>query len=188
MSNQHRGRLLDNENFWADIQSLFDLTSPLKKWITVLESDEPRFHLVVEAFDEVRKNFDELLTDSALSNDEIFELEAKFMEIYDECVTGAHLAANYLHPQVQGKNLTTGQIEKALEFVEVYAEKLGIEDVEDASLEAIQFNTRSGPFQAKYLWNCSSKLDPITWWSEVAPDTKIQKVLQFTNFISPKLS
>lgn len=176
LSNEHRDRLLDNVDFWANIQALHDLTAPLKKWITVLESDEPRFHLVVEAFDEIRKKFNDRLTDSELTNDEIHQLEEKFLEIYDECVTDAHLAANYLHPTTQGKNLTTGQSEKALEFVEVYAEKLGIEDVEDASLEAIQFKTHSGRFQAKYLWTSASKLDAITWWSQVAPETKIKKV------------
>lgn len=176
LSNQHRDLLLDNVKFWADIQALCDLTAPLKKWITVLESDEPRFHLVVEAFDEIRKNFNDLLTDSALTNDEIYQLEEKLSDIYNECVTDAHLAANYLHPKIQGKTLTTGQIEKALEFVEVYAEKLGIEDVEEASLEAIQFKTHSAPFESKYLWNCSSKIGAIAWWSKVAPETKIQKV------------
>lgn len=176
LSNENRQILLDNAIFWPSIQALYDLLAPLKKWITILESNKPRFHLVIEAFHEIRTNFNDLLTDSTFENEEIYSIEDKFMEIYNECVTDAHLAANYLHPTIQGKNLTTGQVDKVMEFLENYAERLGIEDVEDVSLEAIQFKTRSGPFEAKYLWNCSNKLNVVTWWSKVAPQTKIKKV------------
>lgn len=37
--------------YWKKaLKLIFDFTSPMKKWITILESDEPRFHRVVEEF------------------------------------------------------------------------------------------------------------------------------------------
>lgn len=176
LSNEDRTLLLDNATFWTNIQLIFDLISPIKKWITILESDEPRFHRVVEAFDDITTILNEKLTDSPLTNAEIYELETRLKELREECVKDAHLAANFLHPATQGKNVNVGGNEKVMEFLEVYAEKLGILDVEDVSLQAVQFKTHSGPWSSKYIWNCSTKIDPITWWSQICPETKLQQV------------
>lgn len=176
LTSEHRTLLLDNETFWTNIQLILDLISPMKKWITILESDKSRFHLVVEAFDEIITTLNEKLTDSPLSNEEIYNLQERMEELYKECVRDAHLAANFLYPATQGKTLTIGQIDKVMEFLEVYAENLGISDVEDVSTQAAEFKTHSGPWESKYMWTCSKKLDPITWWSKICPETKLQQV------------
>lgn len=90
LTNEDIANIVDNDNLWTQIK----IISPMKKWITILESDEPRFHLVVEAFEEIRKTFNDELTDPPVSNDEIYQLLSQLQNQYDEFVTDAHLAVN----------------------------------------------------------------------------------------------
>lgn len=83
-----------------------------------------------------------------------------------------------MHPVAQGKNLSNIQIERVMEFFEVYGGKIGFDEkqIEAVYTEAIQFKTHTGPWAAKYIWVASTKIDAITWWSQICPQTNLQKV------------
>lgn len=69
-------------------------------------------------------------------------MEDKLKQLYDECVTDAHLAAN-LYPRTEGKGLSGSQVDKVMDFLGMYAGKLGIDDAEDVCQQAVKFRTVS---------------------------------------------
>ncbi|KAL1914229.1 uncharacterized protein VTP21DRAFT_9652 [Calcarisporiella thermophila] len=75
---------------------------------------------------------------------------------------------------------------KSLEEIQQYlSERYPEEEADEIYTDLLLFNTKSAPFNSRYLWSAAKNIDPIAWWNaheKLSP--KLAKLAIIACFIS----
>lgn len=175
LEKNNRQTLLDNDGFWGKMIKLHKILKPIKDWITILEGDRPCFHLVVEAFNEIQRVFDQNLKSSSISVTESKLLLQKLLKRREESLLAAHFAANLLDPKKRGTALTDAENLQAVECIVETGVQMGLEK-KQLFEELGEYKTKCGLWSSTFMWSMSENMTNIAWWSGMCGQKLLHKV------------
>ncbi len=76
---------------------------------------------------------------------------------FDQVITQAHLLANLIHPSLQGKLISTEDVNNAMDYAN--------EKFPSLVPVIMKFKAKSSPFQAlKFSDSVTKCMSPVEWW------------------------
>lgn len=127
-------RKLRDDVFWVKILKLTNLLEPILQWITRLESDKPIIHLVIQAFSEISKSFNDNLPESPISKIDQERIIRVFEHRKEFALKPIHLAADVLNCGSIGSNITDQEQMEAMQFICKVAEDLNNSQAEISAI------------------------------------------------------
>lgn len=156
-----------DDDFWAKIETILDVLTPVATAIKIIESDRALLSEVPELFHFIKarsSNIDNLANlklgfTSDLKNTLLGYIE----ERYEFCCKPIHLTANLLDPRFRGEKLTEEEVSLAIDFI---SHKAGVLNLDGAKIIAnlAQYRTKTGFFSRDTLWMSSIETHPVVWW------------------------
>lgn len=165
MKESTKETILDDE-FWFSIAKLLQLLKPISSWITILESDDSKIHLVIDAFLEIEKVFLKVLQSinlSPLNCEETGIIFNKLTDRYVMAIRPIHQAANFLAPISKGKNLNQERISEAQNFILLLANKFNL-DEPTIIQEISEYSEGKGVFASEFSKKSAQSLKPSDYW------------------------
>jgi len=170
-----RTSLLDEDIFWVRIQKMADLLTPIVKWISKLESDEPLIHKTYFAFSEIEDELKTVLPTSPVTKAEEQIILKEFRNRKTHALKAIHYAAALLDPERQGDLLSQEELE-AVEFIDTVAGNMQLNDTV-VMAEVAGYRTKStGIWGKPFLWKSVERLSPIIWWKGMCGSSELSKV------------
>ncbi|KAJ3639992.1 hypothetical protein Zmor_003318 [Zophobas morio] len=180
-----KDNILDNKNFWTTLQYLHAITSPVAKWIKILESSHCRINYVIPSFVDIKKQIIEKTVDSTyerfkLYADQILDLleHRKQMAVKD-----IHKAAHLLDPRSKGKCLSPCECVDAMEFIEKLS-KCFLQESEQGNViaELAMYRNSTGLWKKPFVQSSlnlrtdKTQISSLTWWRGICGSTSLSKV------------
>jgi hypothetical protein len=165
--------ILDEDVFWISVNKMTEIFQPIVKWITILESDEPKLSMVAEAFKEINDMLIKLLPSSTLNKTEELEVIHSLKKRRDMALKPIHFAANILDPKYNGNSLSQVDQICGSEYIHSL-----VADMENAVQEIIfkqlaEYRAKEGFFSKPYVKAAANKLDAVVWWKGTCYGTEL---------------
>ncbi|KAF2884886.1 hypothetical protein ILUMI_21305 [Ignelater luminosus] len=153
---RNKTNILDDDIFWKRIESFLKILQPLKKWITVLESDE---YL------------------SSSEQDKILEAVQARRKMRLKPI---HFSANILHPKLKGKHLSAGEIVQGLQYIHSLARHLSIVDENKVLENLADFRSNSGFWEMQFVQDSAinPNISPVTFWKGICTEFPLRFVAE----------
>lgn len=97
--------LLDENVFWKRAEIMFNLISPVAKWVTKFERNSGGISYVVECFDEIKNLFSNNISKLPITKAEEPKLTDKVKLRIKKTLKPIHFVANLLEPSLKGAKL-----------------------------------------------------------------------------------
>ncbi|KAF2882508.1 hypothetical protein ILUMI_23669 [Ignelater luminosus] len=177
---RNKTNILDDEIFWKRIESFLKILQPLKKWITVLESDECRINEVTEALIEIEKVFKKELPLSDLSSSEQDKILEAVQARRKMCLKPIHFSANILDPKLKGKHLSAGEIVQGLQYIHSLARHLSNVDENKVLENLADFRSNSGFWEMQFVQDSAinTNISPVTFWKGISTEFPLRFVAE----------
>lgn len=131
--------------------------------------------MVVEAFNDIERFFQDHLKLSPISSTDASALLLKLKKRREETLTATHFAANLLDPKHKGASLTDAENLLAVECIIEMGDFLRIN--KSVLYEEIgQFKTKSGLWSGNFIWDVSKGISNTTWWSGMCAQKELHKI------------
>ncbi|XP_050064229.1 uncharacterized protein LOC126553086 [Aphis gossypii] len=140
--------ILNEDSFWLKIGSLISIFEVIVKWITLLEGDESKISLVVEAFYEIELNWQTFL------NSDIITIEEK-----DQLNT-----SNILDPAYNGVHLSNNEQVLGTEYIDQKSTDICPNNSVEIMAQLAEYRCKEGFFSNSYVFKSVDKLSPTVWW------------------------
>ncbi|KAF2880765.1 hypothetical protein ILUMI_25393, partial [Ignelater luminosus] len=147
---RNKTNILDDDIFWKRIESFLKILQPLKKWITVLESDECRINEVTEALIKIEKVFKKELPLSDLSSSKQDKILEAVQPRRKTCLKPIHFSANILDPKLKGKHLSAGELVQGFQYIHSLARHLSNVDENKVLENLADFRSNSGFWEMQF--------------------------------------
>ncbi|KAF2902631.1 hypothetical protein ILUMI_03553 [Ignelater luminosus] len=177
---RNKTNILDDDIFWKRIESFLKILQPLKKWITVLESDECRINEVTEALIEIEKVFEKELPLSDLSSSEQDKILEAVQARRKMCLKPIHFFANILDPKLKGKHLSAGEIVQGLQYIHSLARHLSNVDENKVLENLADFRSNSGFWEMQFVQDSAihPNISPVTFWKGICTEFPLRFVAE----------
>lgn len=168
--------ILDDDIFWVKVEKLAEVLIPIVKWITKLEGDDLKMPEVVEAFQELDTSLQFGVPLLPISKKEETTILQTYAERKAKALKPVHFAANLLHPQKAGKELSQDDHLSAMEFITTMVSlKANSPETEKQTLkELYEYVAHTNVFSSQYMWKNVNAVDPVTWWGGLCSKTKLK--------------
>ncbi|KAF2905884.1 hypothetical protein ILUMI_00296 [Ignelater luminosus] len=172
--------ILDDNIFWKRIESFLKILQPLKKWITVLESDECRINEVMEVLIEIEKVFKKELPLSDLSSSEQDKILEALQARRKMCLKPIHFSANILDPKLKGKHLSAGEIVQGLQYIHSLARHLSNVDENKVLENLADFRSNSGFWKMQFVQDSAvnPNISPVIFWKGICTEFPLRFVAE----------
>ncbi|KAF2885431.1 hypothetical protein ILUMI_20711 [Ignelater luminosus] len=177
---RNKTNILDDDIFWKRIESFLKILQPLKKWITVLESDECRINEVTEALIEIEKVFNKELPLSDLSSSKQDKILEAVQARKKMCLKPIHFSANILDPKLKGKHLSAGEIVQGLQYIHSLARHLSNVDENKVLENLADFRSNSGFWEMQFVQDSAinPNISPVTFWKRICTEFPLRFVAE----------
>ncbi|KAF2903519.1 hypothetical protein ILUMI_02665 [Ignelater luminosus] len=177
---RNKTNILDDDIFWKRIKSFLKIIQPLKKWITVLESDECRINEVTEALIEIEKVFKKELPLSDLSSSKQDKILEAVQARRKMCLKPIHFSANILDPKLKCKHLSAGEIVQGLQYIHSLARHLSNVDENKVLENLADFRSNSGFWEMQFVQDSAinPNISPVTFWKGICTEFPLRFVAE----------
>lgn len=174
----------DNNIFWPALENMKKMLEPIVKWLTILEGDGQTLSLVVEAFNDLQKEFSTLQRIETQERNPEEEEEEDILDILNKrrkmCLLPIHFAANLLDPKFTGQNLSPQEHLEAMKFLsDLCSNNPRFEENKLTILnELSEYCAKSGLWANDFLWQVCSSVshDSMNWWKGFCKKTELKNI------------
>lgn len=165
--------LLDNEEFWLNVEQIIEIIGPFVNLIKNLKEDA-QIHKIKDLWSDLEKKVVLTLYSSFLQEEEKRKVNTLFSE--KKFITPLHLAACLLDPSSLGANLTNEELLDATEFIDTIARNTpGIDS--DAIMEDLgNFRCKTNIWSRQFVWKSAERMTPLTWWRGICSRFPLSKI------------
>jgi Protein of unknown function (DUF 659)/hAT family C-terminal dimerisation region len=170
--------ILDSNIFWVRVESVLVLLEPIKKWIAILESDLPRIAMVPQAFKEIKQHFEAKLPTTPGTVAE----EQKILEAVnarkDFALHAVHMAANILHPEYMGIDLSSDEDVQGVAHLYKVAKSMSSINAGEVMADLAEYRSKGGLWANSFVWTAIGEklVSPICWWKGICGRKALSKV------------
>ncbi|KAF2885607.1 hypothetical protein ILUMI_20549 [Ignelater luminosus] len=175
---RNKTNILDDDIFWKKIESFLKILQPLKKWITVLESDECRINEVTEALIEIEKVFKKERPLSDLSSSEQDKILEAVQARRKMCLKPIHFSANILDPKL--KAFVCERNRPGLQYIHSLARHLSNVDENKVLENLADFRSNSGFWEMQFFQDSAinPNISPVTFWKGICTEFPLRFVAE----------
>lgn len=156
--------ILNEETFWSKICLLISIFEVIVKWITLLEGDEPKISLVVEAFHEIELIWQKFLNSDIITIEEKHQLNECLKKRKQYVLKPIHFAANILDPAFNGVHLSNNEQVLGTEYIDQKSIDMCPNHSIDIMTQLTEYRCKEGFFSNSYVFKSVDKLSPTVWW------------------------
>ena len=168
-----------DHKFWTGLQFLYELFTPILKWITILEANGCHLNLVTKAFSDIMQTCQNHLVESPLALEEDEQI-IKFITNRRKFVLHSiHSAANLLDPKLNGENLSRDEQLKGHQFIfnrieHVYGNEENL--ISEIQKDFAEYRSSRGLYSKSFVKSAAKSSDPITWWVGMFCGTELSSI------------
>lgn len=156
--------ILNEDSFWLKIGSLISILEVIVKWITLLEGDESKISLVVEAFYEIELNWQTFLNSDIITIEEKDQLNTCLKKRKQYVLKPIHFAANILDPAYNGVHLSNNEQVLGTEYIDQKSTDICPNNSVGIMAQLAEYRCKEGFFSNSYVFKSVDKLSPTVWW------------------------
>lgn len=172
-----------SSKFWEENQRFYSLCSILSDTIKFMESSQARLSDVRHKFMQIKNKFKHDLVETQFSQKEKNDILIAIDNRMAMALSDAHNAAYLLDPRYLGKDLSTAELESALDLIIIIYDDPKIK--RSIIGEVTNFRAKSNNFSKKLIWDSAicitsvcekpSDITPINWWESWMRETTLFK-------------
>ncbi|KAF0385584.1 zinc finger bed domain-containing protein 1-like [Gigaspora margarita] len=147
--------IVQNNNFWNEIQNLFVILKIIVSGITIFESNISYLSQFYKWYENLETN--EYLVRSSASEQILDIILKRWNSMYNPIIEIAYL----IDSRFQGKTLANDIMTTVSDFVKRYY----LETCTKIYSQLLEFLNHSGPFNNTMAWETVNDVDQLTWWT-----------------------
>jgi len=156
--------ILNEDSFWLKIGSLISIFEVIVKWITLLEGDESKISLVLEAFYEIELNWQTFLNSDIITIEEKDQLNTCLKKRKHYVLKPIHFASNILDPAYNGVHLSNNEQVLGTKYIDQKSTDICPNNSLEIMAQLAEYSCKEGFFSNSYVFKSVDKLSPTVWW------------------------